>query len=47
MLIVKADSNIHCVSKINNGIRSILKLIYTQTPIYNKKYKDELQRFNF
>ncbi len=35
LIIVKAQENIHCVSPINKGYRTILKLIYTQTEKYN------------
>ncbi len=45
ILIIKANSNIHCVSKLNKGSRSILKLIYTQTHKINNYYKKEIKRF--
>jgi len=47
LLIVKADGNLHCVSELNKGTRSILKLIYTQSDNINNKYKSEVNRFNF
>ena len=45
LIIVKAQENIHCVSPINEGYRTILKLIYTQTDKYNKNYLKEMKRF--
>lgn len=45
LIIVKAQENTHCVSPVNEGYRSILKLIYTQTDKYNKNYVNELKRF--
>ena len=45
LIIVKAQENIHCVSSINEGYRTILKLIYTQTDKYNKNYLKEMKRF--
>ena len=45
LIIVKAQENIHCVSPINKGYRTILKLIYTQTDKYNKNYLKEMKRF--
>lgn len=45
LIIVKAQENIHCVSPINNGYRTILKLIYTQTEKYNENYLKEIKRF--
>jgi len=45
IIIVKAQENTHCVSPINKGYRSILKLIYTQTSDYNNNYLKEIQRF--
>ncbi len=47
LLIVKADGNIHCVSELTKGTRSILKLIYTQSNNINEKYKHEINRLNF
>lgn len=44
ILIVKADTNLHCVSKLTKGSRSILKLIYTQTSNTNNNYKREMKR---
>ena len=46
LLLVKANSNIHCVSPITKGSRSIIKLIYTQTKNIHKNYKKEINRFN-
>ena len=46
LIIVKAQENMHCVSPVNEGYRSILKLIYTQTDKYNNNYLNELKRFN-
>ena len=45
LIIVKANENIHCVSPVREGFRSILKLIYTQTDKYNKNYLREMNRF--
>ena len=45
LIIVKAQENIHCVSPINKGYRTILKLIYTQTDKYNENYLKEMKRF--
>jgi len=45
LIIVKAQENIHCVSPINKGYRTILKLIYTQTEKYNENYLKEIKRF--
>ena len=45
IIIVKAQENTHCVSPINKGYRTILKLIYTQTNDYNNNYLKEIQRF--
>ena len=45
LIIVKANENIHCVSPVREGFRSILKLIYTQTDKYNKNYLREINRF--
>ena len=45
LIIVKAQENIHCVSPITKGYRTILKLIYTQTNEYNNNYLKELRRF--
>ena len=45
LIIVKAQENTHCVSPVNEGYRTILKLIYTQTDKYNKNYVNELERF--
>ena len=45
LIIVKAQENIHCVSPINKGYRTILKLIYTQTDKYNENYLKEMNRF--
>jgi len=47
LIIVKAQENIHCVSPVNKGYRSILKLIYTQSDKYNGNYLNELERFNY
>lgn len=47
LLLVRANGNKHCVSKLNRGTRSILKLIYTQTDKINNRYLHELNRFNF
>jgi len=47
LLIVKADGNLHCVSELTKGTRSILKLIYTQSDNINNKYKSEIKRLNF
>ena len=33
------------VTAVNNGTRSILKLIYTQTTTTNKNYSNEIKRF--
>ena len=46
LIIVKSQENIHCVSPINKGYRTILKLIYTQTDKYNNNYIEELNRLN-
>ncbi len=46
MLLVKADALKHMVTPITTGIRSILKLIYTQSNNTNNNYKMELNRFN-
>jgi len=46
LLLVKAKGNIHCVSPINKGKRSIIKYIYTQSNRYNSNYIRELKRFN-
>ena len=46
LLLVKANSNVHCVSPITRGSRSIIKLIYTQTKNIHKNYKKEINRFN-
>jgi hypothetical protein len=45
MLIVKAKGLKHMVSPVNNGTRSILKLIYTQTNNTNNNYLNEIKRF--
>jgi len=45
LIIVKAQGTIHCVSPINKGYRTILKLIYTQTEKYNENYLKEIKRF--
>ena len=45
MLIVKAQGLKHMVTPVNNGTRSILKLIYTQTNITNNNYLNEIKRF--
>jgi len=45
LIIVKAQENTHCVSPVNDGYRTILKLIYTQTDKYNRNYVNELKRF--
>ena len=44
LLIIKANENIHCVSPVSKGYRTILKLVYTQTNNYNNKYVNELKR---
>ena len=46
-IIVKADGNVHCVSGLSIGTRSILKLIYTPTHDYNDNYLLEMKRFKF
>ena len=46
LLLVKAKGNRHCVSPINNGERSIIKYIYTQSEKINNNYIRELKRFN-
>tara|TARA_B100001094_G_C18189482_1_gene806134 strand:+ start:814 stop:1425 length:612 start_codon:yes stop_codon:yes gene_type:complete len=43
ILIIKADSNYHSVSKLNKGKRDILKLIYSQSHIINKNYLDAIK----
>ena len=45
LIIVKAQENIHCVSPVKEGFRTILKLIYTQTDKYNNNYLREMKRF--
>ena len=45
MLIVKAKGLKHMVTPVNNGTRSILKLIYTQTSNTNNNYLNEMKRF--
>lgn len=45
LIIVKAQENIHCVSPVTKGYRTILKLIYTQTDKYNNNYLKEMNRF--
>tara|TARA_Y100001958_G_C21232181_1_gene558032 strand:- start:1798 stop:2475 length:678 start_codon:yes stop_codon:yes gene_type:complete len=45
MLIVKAQGLKHMVTAVNNGTRSILKLIYTQTTTTNNNYSNEIKRF--
>ena len=45
LIIVKAQENIHCVSPVKEGFRTILKLIYTQTDKYNDNYLREMKRF--
>ena len=47
LIIVKAQENIHCVSPVKEGFRTILKLIYTQTDKYNNNYLKEMNRFNY
>ena len=45
LLLVKAQSDYHHVTPINNGTREILKLIYTQSNNINNNYYKELERF--
>ena len=45
ILIVKAQGLKHMVTPVNNGTRSILKLIYTQSENKNKNYHNEIKRF--
>ena len=47
ILIVKANGNTHCVSELNKGYRSILKLIYTQSYNSNNNYNYEKNRLIF
>jgi hypothetical protein len=47
LIIVKAQGNLHCVSPVNKGYRTILKLIYTKTDKYNNNYIKEMNRFKF
>lgn len=46
LILVKAKGNVHCVSSISKGSRSILKYIYTQTDKVNNNYRKEMKRFN-
>lgn len=45
ILIVKAQGLKHMVTPVNNGTRSILKLIYTQSENKNENYHNEIKRF--
>ena len=45
LLLIKANSVLHKVSKLNYGNRSIFKIIYTQSDNINNNFTKELLRF--
>ena len=46
ILLVKAQGLLHNVTPLTQGVRNILKLIYTQTNEKTPLYHKEMKRFN-